>query len=61
MENGTIVVKEKYIKTHDGLIIKLYTTDDWKSYTVEETALKDFPTVITDWNSYSWPIDERKE
>ena len=61
METERITVKEKYIKTPAGRIIKCWTTDNWTTYTVEETALTDFPHVITDWNSYSWPVDERKE
>ena len=57
--NDRVTIKEKYIKTPAGLVIRCWTADDWQTYTVEETAFTDVP-VVADWNNYCWPVDEVK-
>ena len=61
MEEEKIVVKEKWRKTKDGQVLRIWTTDDWHTWTIEETALTDFPYVFADWNNYCWPVDERRD
>lgn len=61
MEVDKITIKEKWRKTSDGKVLRIYTMDDWRSWHIEETNLTDFPFITTDWNGYCWPVDERRE